>query len=153
MPFPMPYSIKSLRANLLRTFAVCLAAATAALPAAAQTTQASPDLLRDYSRGPSLFRSYQEQPVPPMVLENSTRLRDLVRDGKLELSLADALALAIENNLDIAVQRYVLPMAQADVLRAKSGQAARGISGASVPGGLTAGALGAGITDSSGGGG
>ncbi|OFV95226.1 MAG: hypothetical protein A3F68_02595 [Acidobacteria bacterium RIFCSPLOWO2_12_FULL_54_10] len=153
MPFPMPYSIKSLRANLLRTFAVCLAAATAALPAAAQTTQASPDLLRDYSRGPSLFRSYQEQPVPPMVLENSTRLRDLVRDGKLELSLADALALAIENNLDIAVQRYLRPMAQADVLRAKSGQAARGISGASVPGGLSAGAIGAGITDSSGAGG
>ncbi|MBI4459330.1 MAG: TolC family protein [Acidobacteria bacterium] len=126
----------------------------AVVPASpAQTPQDPQGFLRDYSQGPSFFRSYQEQPIPPMVLENSTRLRDLIRDGRLELSLADTLALAIENNLDIAVQRYLRPMAHADVLRAKSGQAARGVQGASVPGGLSAGAIGAGISEASGGGG
>jgi len=124
---------------------------------AAQNPADPQGLVPDYTRGPSwfpaFFQPYQQQPVAPFVLENSRRLQDLIRDGKLELSLADALALVLENNLDIAIQRYVLPMAQADVLRAKSGQAARGISGASVPGGLTAGALGAGITESTGGGG
>src|SRR5205823_8143057 len=67
-----------------------------------------------------------------------------IRDGKLELSLSDALALALENNLDIAVQRYVIPYAKTDVLRTRAGQAARGFPGALVPGGLTAGAIGAG---------
>src|SRR5438093_5103702 len=56
-------------------------------------------------------------------------------------SMADALALAIENNLDIAVERFLHPIAEADVLRASSGQAARGISGALLPSGLSQGAL------------
>ena len=84
----------------------------------------------DYTAGPSWFpsfyRPYQQQRIGPMILENSRRLADLIRDGNLELSLADALALALENNLDIAVARYIAPMAQADILRARSGQAARG---------------------------
>src|SRR5207248_2007243 len=56
-----------------------------------------------------------------------------IRNGKLRLSMADTLALAIENNLDIAVQRFLHPIAEADILRASSGQAARGIAGALVP--------------------
>ncbi len=112
---------------------------------------------RDYTAGPSWFpsfyRPYQQQRIAPMILENSRRLTDLIRDGNLELSLADALALAIENNLDIAVARYVVPVAQTDILRARSGQAARGVQGASIPGGLQVGALGAGISEASGGGG
>ncbi|MBI4481051.1 MAG: TolC family protein [Acidobacteria bacterium] len=141
-------------ASLASAGAMTLSAQTPQDPSAPQDPQG---FLRDYTKGPGSFpffyRSYQEQPIPPMVLENSPRLRDLIRDGKLELSLADTLALAIENNLDIAVQRYLRPMAHADVLRARSGQAARGVSGASVPGGLSAGAIGAGITEASGGGG
>lgn len=113
--------------------------------------------LKDYSREPAWFptvlRPYQEQAFAPLVMENSPRLHDLIRNGKLELSLADALALALENNLDIAVQRYVLPAAQTDVLRATSGQAARGIQGALVPSGLNAGALGAGVSAAAGAGG
>ena len=132
-------------------------ASARAMTLSAQTPQDPQGFLQDYTQGPGSFpffyRSYQEQPIPPMVLENSPRLRDLIRDGKLELSLADTLALAIENNLDIAVQRYLRPMSHVDVLRARSGQAARGVSGASVPGGLSAGAIGAGVTEASGGGG
>jgi outer membrane protein len=117
-------------------------------------TAAPSDFLTDFSRGPDAFphflQPYKERPIAPVVIENSRRLRDLIRDGKLELSLADALALALENNLDIGVQRYVIPLAKADVLRARSGQAARGFSGAFVPGGLSAGAIGAGVSGDSG---
>jgi outer membrane protein len=123
------------------------------IPLKAQTPQDPQGFLKDYSKGPawfpSLFRPYEPQNVPAPAVENSKRLPDLIHDGKLELSLTDALALAIENNLDIAVQRYLVPISQTDVLRARSGQAARGVSGSLVPGGLSAGALGAGIAAAS----
>jgi len=86
-------------------------------------------------------------------MENSPRLHDLIRGGKLGLTMSDALALVIENNLDIAVQRFLHPIAEADVLRASSGQAARGISGALLPSGLSQGALGVGVNQFQGAGG
>jgi len=67
--------------------------------------------------------------------------------------MSDALALTIENNLDIAVQRFLHPIAEADVLRASSGQAARGIPGALFPAGLNQGALGVGVNQFQGAGG
>jgi hypothetical protein len=76
---------------------------------------------------------------------------DLIHDGRLELSLADALSLALENNLDIAVQRYLHPVTEAHVLRMLSGQAARGITGALLPSGLSEGALGMGVNQGAGG--
>ncbi len=87
-----------------------------------------------------------EKPVPRLVLENSPRLESLIQGGKLELSLSEALALALENNLDIDIQRYVPQFSQTDLLRSMAGQSPRGFTGASIPGGLTAGAIGAGIT-------
>ncbi len=98
------------------------------------------------SRG--IFGIYHERSVPPLVLDNSVRIESLIHDGRLELTLADALALALENNLDIAVQRYLPEFSQTDLLRSKAGQSPRGFAGASIPGGLTAGALGAGISGS-----
>src|SRR5947209_18021321 len=71
---------------------------------------------------------YQAHHVAPINLNNSGRLDALVRAGKIYLSLQDAIALSLENNLDLEVQRYALPLAQADLLRAKSGGAIRGIS-------------------------
>jgi len=106
--------------------------------------------LKDYSKGPNWFghftAPYRQQPIPPISLENSPRLKDLIRDGKLQISMADALALAIEDNLEIAVERQVVPMSQTDVLRSSSGSAARGFSGAAIPLGLSAGALGTGVS-------
>src|SRR5260370_10771639 len=123
-------------------------------------TQGAPQgnaYLRDDSKGPSWFghftAPYRQQPIPPISLENSPRLKDLIRDGKLEISMADALALAIENNLDISVERQVVPMSQSDVLRASAGSAARGFSGATIPLGLSAGALGVGVSTAVAGGG
>jgi outer membrane protein len=114
-------------------------------------------ILRDYSHGttafPDVLNPYRPDPIQPLQLENSPRLRDLIRNGRLQLSLSEALELAIENNLDIAVQRYVHPIAQADILRASSGQAARGVPGALLPSGLSAGALGVGVNQAGGTGG
>ena len=102
---------------------VCLCAG---VPAWSQTSSGSNLFTRDYSKTqrwfPNLPRTYQQEQIPQPLLENSPRLKDLIHDGKLEISLADALALALENNLDIAVQRYLRPIAQTDVLRTAAGR-------------------------------
>jgi hypothetical protein len=79
-------------------------------------------------------------------MANSPRLNQLVRDGKLYLSLQDAISLALENNLDIAIARYNLPIADTDVLRTKAGGIFRGVNTGVVqgtPGGGIGGSLGA----------
>ncbi len=55
------------------------------------------------------------------------RFNTLVRNGKLYLTLHDAIALALENNLDIEVERYNLLLSDTDLLRAKGGGSLRGI--------------------------
>jgi len=64
----------------------------------------------------------------PVSLDNSQRIHDLIRAGNLYLSLQDALALAIENNLDIELQRYNLPIADAERLRTRGGGTTRGVN-------------------------
>lgn len=91
---------------------------------------------------------FRARPVSAPVLENSPRIEGLMRDGLLELTLSDALALALENSLDIAVQRFVPEYSATDLLRSRAGQSPRGFTGGSTPGGLTSGALGAGISGS-----
>ena len=61
-------------------------------------------------------------------LANSGRLDSLLRAGNLYLSMQDAIALALENNLDIAIQRYGPQLADAAVLQAEAGGFARGVS-------------------------
>src|SRR5882757_1407540 len=60
-------------------------------------------------------------------LQNSARLNGLIRDGKLYLSLRDAISLALENNLDIELERYVPGIADTDLLRARAGKTLRGV--------------------------
>lgn len=74
------------------------------------------------------FSPYMPSTVPPLDLSNSPRLQSLVRDGKLYISLRDAIALAIENNLDIAYFRYNFPIAQIDYARTKSGAPVHGVN-------------------------
>lgn len=61
-------------------------------------------------------------------LANTARIDSLMRDGKLYLSLNDAVALALENNLDIAIARFNLNIADTDVLRAKAGANILGVN-------------------------
>ncbi len=70
---------------------------------------------------------YVEHPFAPVDLSNSARLRQLLRAGNIYLSLSDAVALAIENNLDIQLERYNLPAADMELQRAKGGGALRGL--------------------------
>jgi outer membrane protein len=70
---------------------------------------------------------YTPPVVPPVSLSNSARVDSLLRAGKLYLSVSDAIALALENNLDIELERYEFPLAQADLLRARSGASIIGI--------------------------
>jgi outer membrane protein len=76
----------------------------------------------------SIIRPYEATPVPPINLQNSQRIFDLMRAGQMYLSLADAIALALENNLDIEVERYLPRIAETEILRAKGGGLLRGLS-------------------------
>src|SRR5579863_10667959 len=87
----------------------------------------------------TLTRPYEARTVPPVNVSNSSRLDSLVRAGTLYLSLADAIALALENNLDIELERYEYSLAEADLLRAKSGAAIQGVPTAVLPGIATGG--------------
>jgi outer membrane protein len=64
---------------------------------------------------------YRAKEVAPVNLANSPRLESLIRAGQLYLSLSDAIALAIENNLDVEIARYQPRIAQFDLMRAKAG--------------------------------
>jgi len=70
---------------------------------------------------PNLFAPYRSQYVDPGVLANSPRLEQLISNGKMNLSLQDAIALALENSMDIVVQRYNPWMADTGVLKARAG--------------------------------
>ncbi|MGH9551777.1 MAG: TolC family protein, partial [Terriglobales bacterium] len=71
---------------------------------------------------------YMPRHLPPADLLNTPRIEQLLRDGKLYLSMNDAVALALENNLDIAISRYNLNIADTDVLRANAGANTLGVS-------------------------
>ncbi len=75
-----------------------------------------------------ILHRYEPTHTPPVDLSNSSRLDQLLRAGNLYLSLQDAIALALENNLDIARARYSPLIAQTDVQRAQAGGALRGVN-------------------------
>jgi outer membrane protein TolC len=75
-----------------------------------------------------IWKPYAPHGLPEPVLKNSDRLHSLIKDNKLMLSLNDAVALALENNFDIAIARYNLDIANTDLLLAKAGGTVRGVS-------------------------
>ncbi|HEV2717830.1 MAG TPA: TolC family protein, partial [Terriglobales bacterium] len=152
--------LPSLNAALRRTTALALAvflslpgwaqdAQQTAQPTASQppqTPQPQQFVLKDYSKPRSHFPNpigpYIPRHVEPPVLNNTPRIEDLLRDGKLYLSINDAVALALENNLDIAIQRYNMEIADTDILRTKAGASFLGVNSGLVqgtPGGGTGG--------------
>jgi outer membrane protein TolC len=94
------------------------------------------------------INKYRPTTIEKASFVNSVRLNDMVKDGKIYLSLSDAIALALENNYDIAIARYDLDIADTDILRTKTGQAPLG-----APSGLIANTLGGSATILSTGGG
>jgi outer membrane protein len=88
--------------------------------------------MQDYSRPrsafPNFWQSYQPMNMPQPTLGNSPRIDSLMRDGKIYLSIDDAIALTLENNLDLEIARYNLNIADTDLLRANTGAAILGVN-------------------------
>lgn len=95
---------------------------------------------------PAIWRPYRAPALPSADLENGPQLRNAAQEDHLRLSLSDFLRLVVENDLTLEAARYNSAIAEVDVLRAKSGQAARGVAGAPLPGAVFAGAIGAGVS-------
>jgi outer membrane protein len=112
----------------------------------------------DYSKPapllPNPFARFMPREVPPPSFTNAPKLQDRIKNGKLVLSLDDAIAIAVSDNLDIAVARYNLPIADTDIMRAKSGGVPLGVNAGVVsntPGGGVNG-IGSGVTGTGAGG-
>jgi len=101
-------------------------------PQASTSKSDAPLLHQDYTAPKShifnLVAPYTSRYVPPPNFANSSRIDQTIRDGKMYLSLNDAVALALENNLDLAIARYNLPIADTDILRSKGGGSLRGVN-------------------------
>jgi outer membrane protein TolC len=113
--------------------------AASSLPAAPEPMQTEPLDLRQSERNfsnpshPLLgnpINMYRPTTIAKADFNNSVRLTDLLKNGKIYLSLSDAIALALENNYDIAINRYYLDIADTDILRSKTGDALRGVGAA-----------------------
>jgi outer membrane protein TolC len=106
--------------------------APASPPPAPQPAKAQPFHREDYSQPrpafPHVLQPYSPRPVDQPNLGNSPRIDALMRDGKIFLSINDAIALTLENNLDLDIARYNLNIAEADLLRAKSGANILGVN-------------------------
>jgi outer membrane protein TolC len=94
----------------------------------APAAPAQPALRLDIPHSYNPLNAYRASLVPQPNLANSPRIDALVNNGVLELSLKNAISLALENNLDIAIARYNLPIAAADVLRTQAGGLFRGVN-------------------------
>ena len=92
----------------------------------------------DYSKArgywPNPLRPYEPMPPTTVNFLNSPKLTDLLKNGKLYLSLSDAIMLALENNFDIAIQRFNLNIADTEILRARAGAALLGVNSGLVTG-------------------
>jgi outer membrane protein TolC len=132
------------------------APASSPTPPAPLSIRTPSNLAIPHSNDP--FKAYAPSLVPKPDLANSPRLQQLMRDGKLYISLQDAIDLALENNLDLAIARYNLPIADTDIQRTKAGGFFRGVNTGVVQGtagggvgGYGAGAPGAGAGGTTGG--
>src|ERR1017187_2764273 len=103
-----------------------------AAPTPQNTPEARPLPVLNYSQPvthfPNPIGPYTPRHLAAPNLATTARIDSLMRDGKLYLSLNDAIALALENNLDIAIARYNLNIADTDVLRARAGAPTLGIN-------------------------
>src|SRR3984893_4622925 len=95
-------------------------------------SKAQPYDVKEYSKPrsafPNLLAPYTARHVAPPNLANTPRIDQFLHDGKLYISMNDAVALALENNLDIAIARYNLNIAYTDIWRAKAGSSILGVN-------------------------
>src|ERR1700691_4296361 len=92
-------------------------------PANRTIVESSPNYIHGKRWFPNIIAPYTPAVVPEPVLTNAPRIEQMVKDGKLSISLQDAVDLALQNNLAIVIQRYVPWIAEANILRTLSGAA------------------------------
>jgi len=114
----------SLQRAFLMSLAVALVLCSRAWPEQPDTD----DITHGAQIFPNVLAPYKSRTVAEPNLTNSVRLNGLVQNGNIMLSLDDAMALALENNLDLVIARYNLPIADTDILRTKSGANVRGVN-------------------------
>lgn len=102
--------------------------------AATASAQTNASVASEMPKSHNPFSAYSPEEVPEPQLTNSPLLGQLIVGGKLHLSLKDAVRLALENNLDLAIARYNLPIANTDILRTKAGGVFRGVNAGVVQG-------------------
>jgi len=119
---------KTSRARALLTACASIGLFVTATVAVAQQAPQTEPLRLDIPHSDSLWGPYIPLRVPTPDLGNSADINSLVHDGKLYLSLQDAITLGLENNLDIAIARYNLPIAATDLQRADAGGSIRGVN-------------------------
>jgi outer membrane protein TolC len=112
---------------LTALLAATLRAQTAAVPPNAPVPQREDVSGLEPPRALGFLGPFRRPVVPGLFAGSGTRLEGLIRDGKLYLTLDDAIALALENNLDVEAERYNLTLAKTDVARAAGGGSLRGI--------------------------
>jgi outer membrane protein TolC len=83
--------------------------------------------MRPRSYFPNVFAPYRVRTLPPPNLTNTPRLEQHMRDGKLYISINDAVAMALENNLDLAIARFNRFIAETDIWRAEAGSPITGV--------------------------
>src|SRR3990172_7447360 len=109
-----------------------------AAPAPIQPKTLSTNLGRDFTRIKPMFPNplapYTRAPIPPPQFVNSPSIQQRIQNGKLVISLQDAIELALENNTDILIQRYYPSFADLDLIRTAAGSNARGVGNVSPPG-------------------
>ncbi len=100
---------------------ICVVLLLVPWPALAQSAEAAKIGRNPFRAVTGVWRNLKWTQESPFQAGNSGRLDSLLRAGQLYLSLQDAVALALENNLDIEYQRYGSRLAAADVRRASAG--------------------------------
>ncbi|HNY41096.1 MAG TPA: TolC family protein [Bryobacteraceae bacterium] len=80
------------------------------------------------AQAPDLWKPYRTPVQAPLELRNSQRLQQMLRAGNVYLTLEDAVALAVENNLDVEIQRHTMKLADAEVRRTRGGGVTRGLA-------------------------
>jgi outer membrane protein len=121
----------------VRAFAVLppLVLMAGVLPCASMSAQTSVRIdSSSNGRFDRLTRNYRQRSVPPISLSNSSRIDSLIRSGNLYLSAQDVIALSLENNIDIEVQRYGPLLAREVLKRASAGGPLRSVGSSVAPG-------------------
>ena len=125
-----PHTRRPRRVGQFRPMLLWLLVALASTASAQTHAAVEPEMPKSHNP----FSAYSPTKVPEPWLTNSPLLGQLIHDDKLYLSLRDAIRLALENNLDLAIARYNLPIANTDILRTKAGGTFRGVNAGVVQG-------------------